>query len=305
MSRRDLKDPAGPAPDFLRYRGKTFKKQFSVVRSTVNSSNIATVCEEAHCPNRTECWSGGTATFMLMGDTCTRGCRFCSVKTSAKPNPLDPAEPENLAKALNEWELSYIVLTSVDRDDLVDGGSNHLAECVRKVKLEHPNMKIEILIPDFKGDPLAIQNIVDARPEVIAHNIETVQRLTPKVRDRRATYNQSLDVLKLIKKMDSSRYTKSSIMVGLSETKEEVIETMKDLRNVGVDFLTIGQYMRPTLKHLPVKEYLPLEMYQYYQKIGEDLGFKYVASNPLVRSSYRAGEFFIENLINNNPPNLL
>jgi lipoic acid synthetase len=210
---------------------------------------------------------------------------------------LDPDEPNNLAQALYDWDLSYIVLTSVDRDDYPDGGSTHLAKCVQVTKEEHPSLKIEILIPDFKGDKQAIQRIVQAHPEVIAHNIETTRRLTPMVRDRRATYDQSLHVLKTIKEMEPSIFTKSSIMVGLSETKEEVIQTMKDLREVGVDFLTIGQYMRPTLKHLPVKEYVAEEVYEEYQQIGEQLGFLYVASKPLVRSSYKAGEYFIEKII--------
>lgn len=299
MNNQSVQDP--PAPNWVKFKGHTFTKTFSVVRNTVNNSHIATVCEEAKCPNRTECWSGGTATFMLMGDTCTRGCHFCAVKTSRTPPPLDPNEPLNLAKALTDWkndDLHYIVITSVDRDELPDGGSSHLARCINVTKEYHPDLKIEILIPDFKGNREDIRRIVEAKPEVIAHNIETVRRLTPKVRDRRATYDQSLKVLKTIKNLDPAMLTKSSIMVGLSEKREEVIETMKDLLDVGVDFLTIGQYMRPTLKHLPVKEYIDLKIFEYYKQIGEDLGFKYVASAPLVRSSYRAGEYFINEFIN-------
>ncbi|MHA2501680.1 MAG: lipoyl synthase [Candidatus Kariarchaeaceae archaeon] len=293
MPRFPVEDPAGPAPDFLKFRGKTFTKTFSVVRQTVNRSKIATVCEEAKCPNRTECWSGGTATFMLMGDTCTRGCKFCAVKTSARPDPLDPIEPENLAIALDDWDLNYIVLTSVDRDDLPDGGAAHLADCIRAVKTRHPDIRIEILIPDFQGDPDALRQIVEARPDVIAHNIETVERLTPFVRDRRATYSQTLEVLSMIKEMDPKMLTKSSIMIGLSEQYEEVITTMKDLREVDVDFLTIGQYMRPTLKHLPVKEYVEQDTFDRYESEGSVLGFLYTIAKPLVRSSYRAGELFI------------
>ncbi len=286
------------APDYLKYRGHTFTKTFSVVRNTVNKSSIATVCEEASCPNRTECWSSGTATFLLMGDTCTRGCKFCNIKTSRHPPPLDPDEPQKLAMALHDWDLDYIVLTSVDRDDLPDFGSTHFAACISEVKKEHPDMRVEVLIPDFQGDINALQRIIDAGADVIAHNIETVERLTPKVRDRRASYRQSLEVLKNLKKLDPTIYTKSSIMVGLSEKPEEVIQTMKDLRDVGVDFLTIGQYMRPSIKNISVKEYVAPEQFKEYEQIGIELGFKYIASSPLVRSSYMAGELFIKNILN-------
>ncbi|OLS24038.1 MAG: Lipoyl synthase [Candidatus Heimdallarchaeota archaeon LC_2] len=296
-----IKDPQ--APDFLKFKGNTFSKELNVVRKTVTHSKIATVCEEASCPNKTECWSSGTATFMLMGDTCTRGCKFCNVKTAKSPPPLDPQEPENLATALYDWDVNYIVITSVDRDDMEDGGSVHLAECIEAVKNEHPNIKIEILMPDFKGQKADIERIIDANPEVLAHNIETVRRLTPIVRDRRATYDQSIKVLAHIKNINPDAYTKSSIMVGLSETKEEVIQTMKDLREVDVDFLTIGQYMRPTLRHLPVKEYLNPEIFEEYRILGEKMGFKYVASGPLVRSSYKAGEYFIANILDSKESN--
>ena len=297
MKNRDIADP--PAPEFLKFRGYTFTKQFNVVRRTVSRSRIATVCEEASCPNKTECWSGGTATFMLMGDTCTRGCKFCNVKTSVSPDPLDPDEPENLAKALYDWNLEYIVITSVDRDDYPDGGAQHLANCIKAVKREHPQLYVEILIPDFQGKKENIKKIVEAKPDVIAHNIETVERLTPFVRDRRAKYHQSLNVLKIIKELDPEMYTKSSIMIGLSEKEEEVVQTMKDLRDVDCDFLTIGQYMRPSLRHLPVKQYIEIELFTKYNEIGESFGFKYVASAPLVRSSYKAGEYFITNMLNN------
>ncbi len=287
------------APDWLRYKGKTLTKKFSVIRSSVNQSNIATVCEAASCPNRTECWSGGTATFLLMGDVCTRGCKFCNIKTARNPPPLNPEEPANLAQAIYDWEtdLNYIVLTSVDRDDLPDGGSTHLADCITAVQKEHEKINIEILIPDFQGKTEDIQRIIDARPQVIAHNIETVRRLTPKVRDRRASYDQSLDVLRKIKDIDSSIPTKSSIMVGLSEKRSEVIETMQDLRKIDVDFLTIGQYMRPNLKSLAVREYVSLEQFEEYERIGNEMGFKYIVSKPLVRSSYRAGEYYISQFL--------
>ncbi|MDH5401134.1 MAG: lipoyl synthase [Candidatus Heimdallarchaeota archaeon] len=295
--RKYIPDPAGKAPDFIRFKGKTFSKTLNVVNSSVKRSTLSTVCEEASCPNKTECWSGGTATFMLMGDTCTRGCGFCNVKTSRTPDPLDPLEGEKLVQALASWNITYIVITSVDRDDLPDGGAQHLADCIALVKSAYPSLLIEILIPDFNGRIEDIRKIVDAKPDVIAHNIETVKRLTPKVRDRRASYQQSLTVLKSIKQLDADIKTKSSIMLGLSETEEEVSKTMYDLREVGVDFLTIGQYMRPSFKHLPVKEYLPLDVYKNYENIGMNFGFIFVASGPLVRSSYRAGEFYIENYL--------
>lgn len=297
LNRSSIEDP--PAPDFVKFKGHTFTRQLNVVRKTVTKSKIATVCEEASCPNKTECWSSGTATFMLMGDTCTRGCKFCNIKTALKPPPLDIYEPQNLAQALYDWDVNYIVLTSVDRDDLSDGGSTHLADCIKAVKSEHPDLKVEILMPDFRANQGDIQRIVDSGAEVLAHNVETVERLTPYVRDRRANYRQSLDVLATIKKINPTIFTKSSIMVGLSEKKEEVIETMQDLRDVGVDFLTIGQYLRPTLRHLPVKEYLPIETFDEYKRIGDEMGFLYVASAPLVRSSYKAGEYFISKIINN------
>ncbi len=284
-------------PHWLKYRGKTFSRRLSVVNATVKKSGVATVCEEARCPNRTECWSGGTATFMLMGDTCTRACRFCAVKTSPSPKPLNPNEPQALVDSIKNLNLKYIVLTSVDRDDLADGGARHLANCIEALKNAYPELLIEILIPDFQGNLDALKKIVQAKPQVIAHNIETVRRLQKKVRDKRAGYEQSLNVLKSIKRIDHNILTKSSIMVGLSETEEEVIETMKDLRNVGVDFLTIGQYMRPTLRQLRVKEYIHPKKFDQYRQIGEKLGFIYVASGPLVRSSYRAGEFFISSYI--------
>ncbi len=287
------------APDWLRFKGHTLTKKFSVIRSSVNESKIATVCEAASCPNRTECWSGGTATFLLMGDVCTRGCKFCNIKTARNPPALNSEEPRNLAQAIYDWEtdLNYIVLTSVDRDDLADGGSTHLANCISAVQKEHKNINIEILIPDFQGKTKDIKRIIEARPEVIAHNIETVRRLTPKVRDRRATYDQSLEVLRKIKEIDTSILTKSSIMVGLSEKPSEVIETMKDLRKINVDFLTIGQYMRPNLKSLAVREYVSLEQFEEYERIGNEMGFKYIVSKPLVRSSYRAGEYYISQFL--------
>jgi lipoic acid synthetase len=251
------------------------------------------VCEEAHCPNIGECWGSGTATFMVMGDICTRGCRFCAVNTRRNGAPLDPDEPKNVAMAINEMELDYVVLTSVDRDDLPDQGAKHFAACIREIRTHAPKTLVEVLIPDFCGQIDLLHYVVDARPDVLAHNIETTRRLTPKVRDPRAGYEQSLALLQRVKEQDPNMMTKSSIMVGVGESNIEVIETMTDLRALNVDFLTLGQYLRPTKKHLKVESFVTPEQFTKYQQIGEGLGFAYVASGPLVRSSYKAGEFFI------------
>jgi len=255
--------------------------------------NLHTVCVEAHCPNVHECWEGGTATLMLMGDVCSRACRFCMV-TPGRPNgALDRLEPGNVALALSQMGLRYVVLTSVDRDDLPDGGAAHFAETIRLVKERIPGLLVEVLVPDFQGDLDAIRTVAEARPDVIAHNIETTLSLTPKVRDRRANYWQSLSVLRNVKKVNPRIFTKSSVMVGLGETEEEVVLAMAHLRRAGVDFLTVGQYLRPSSRHLPVIEYVKPSQFERYRALGEGLGFRYVASGPLVRSSYRAGEFFI------------
>jgi len=263
----------------------------------LRSHGLHTVCEEARCPNLHECWGGGTATIMLLGGVCTRGCRFCAVTSGHPRGWLDPLEPWKVARVLEEWNLDYVVLTSVARDDLPDGGAAHFARTVHVIKQRIPRMLVEVLIPDFQGDREALREVVEARPDVIGHNVETVERLTPKVRDRRAHYEQSLQVLKAVKELDPTRYTKSSLMLGLGETEGEVLQTMKDLRAVGVDFLTLGQYLQPTKKHLPVERYLPPEEFERYRRMGEELGFLYVAAGPLVRSSYRAGEFFLRSLI--------
>ncbi|MFC1647909.1 lipoyl synthase [Nanoarchaeota archaeon] len=278
-------------PDWIKVR---YAKNSAVeaIKKDLEGKGLATVCQESLCPNISECWGGGTATFLLMGDTCTRGCRFCFVTKSGKPPPLNPGEPNKLLESIRRMDVTYAVLTSVDRDDLVDQGSSHLARCISHLKDKMPGLRIEILIPDFRGEKELLRNIVDASPEVIAHNIEVVERLTPDVRDRRAGYRQSLDVLRNVKELDSSIYTKSSIMVGLGETKEEMLQAMDDLRSVGVDFLTIGQYLRPSHRQLAVKEYVPLETFKYYEQVAKEKGFKYVASGPFVRSSYKAGELF-------------
>ncbi len=267
------------------------------LKELFRSLGLHTVCEEAHCPNVEECWGGGTATLMLMGDVCSRACRFCMV-TPGKPNgALDELEPENVALALSKMGLTYVVLTSVDRDDLPDGGAGHVARTVRLVKEMNPGMLVEVLIPDFQNDVDALRTVASAGPDVVAHNVETTLSLTPEVRDPRAGYWQSLSVLRTLKKLDRSLHTKSSIMVGLGESEEEVRQTMVHLRGAGVDFLTVGQYLRPSNRHLKVVEFVKPSQFERYREMGESLGFSYVASGPLVRSSYRAGEFFIRSAL--------
>ncbi|ORX90559.1 mitochondrial lipoyl synthase [Basidiobolus meristosporus CBS 931.73] len=275
---------------------------FAKIKRNLRDLKLHTVCEEARCPNVGDCWGGGehqtaTATIMLMGDECTRGCRFCSVKTNRKPKPLDSKEPENTAEAIKRWGLDYVVLTSVDRDDLPDGGAEHFASTIRKIKEKASHVLVECLTGDFQGNLEHVGIVANSGLDVYAHNLETVEGLTPYVRDRRAKYRQSLAVLEHAKKTVPSLFTKTSVMLGLGETDDEVLQTMKDLRNVDVDCLTLGQYMRPTKRHMKVTEYIPPEKFDHWAKIGEELGFKYVASGPLVRSSYKAGEFYITNIL--------
>ncbi|MBI4167880.1 MAG: lipoyl synthase [Candidatus Aenigmarchaeota archaeon] len=279
-------------PEWLKTKLQTMG-EFAKVRETVKNLGLNTVCESAHCPNISECWSGGTATFMVMGNTCTRGCRFCEV-SHGRPVELDIFEPVKLAKAVKEFNLDYVVITSVDRDDLPDQGSLHFAACIKAVKKMNPNIRIEVLIPDFRGREDLIKNIVDAKPDVIAHNVETVRRLQKFVRDTRAGYDQSLSVLKVVKKLNPEIRTKSSVMLGVGETEQEVCEAMDDLRAVGVDFFTIGQYLRPTKKQMAVEKYVHPGIFEKLKTAGEQKGFLYVASGPFVRSSYRAGELFIK-----------
>ncbi len=272
-------------------------ERYENLKELFRSLNLHTVCEEAHCPNVHECWGGGTATLMLMGDICSRACRFCMVTPGKPQGALDQLEPENVSFALSQMGLTYVVLTSVDRDDLADGGASHFAKTIRLVKEKNPGMLVEVLIPDFQGDLTDLKQVVDSRPDVIAHNIETTMSLTHKVRDPRAHYWQSLSVLRNVKKLSKHVYTKSSIMVGLGESEEEVTQAMVHLRRADVDFLTVGQYLRPSPRHLKVVEYVKPEQFERYRSIGENLGFMYVASGPLVRSSYRAGEFFVRTAI--------
>jgi len=288
-------------PEWLRIRPPS-GENYVHLKTLFRSLDLHTVCEEAHCPNVWECWGGGTATIMLMGDTCTRGCRFCAVKSGNPHGALDLDEPRKVAMALAELDLSYVVLTSVDRDDLPDGGAGHFAQTVREIKARCPKLLIETLIPDFQGDLEAVRTVVDAGVDVLDHNVETVERLQGTVRDRRANYAQSLKVLRDAKGMRDDLFTKSSIMLGLGETREEVIATMRDLRANDVDILTLGQYLRPSNWHLTVQEYVPPETFDELREAGEAMGFTYVASGPLVRSSYRAGEFFLEKVIRTRKP---
>jgi lipoic acid synthetase len=267
-------------------------ERYLKVKSTLSTLKLHTVCAEAHCPNVGECWSGGTATVMLMGDVCTRGCRFCQVKTAAQPPALDPDEPRHLAEAVAELGLDYVVVTSVDRDDLPDGGAAHFAQAITRLKAI-PGLLVEVLTPDFRGDIEAVRTVGRAAPDVFANNIETVRRLTPAVRDARASYQQTLEVLARMKAEFPGVVTKSSIMVGLGETEGEVVETMGDLRGHGVEILTLGQYLRPSAWHLPVAEFISPERFEALRQRGLALGFRYVASGPLVRSSYRAAELFL------------
>jgi lipoic acid synthetase len=275
-------------------------QRFADIKSTLRDRNLHTVCEEANCPNLGDCWSGrdgpGTATFMLMGDRCSRGCNFCDVETGGM-EPLDPEEPANVAEAVAEIGLDYVVLTSVDRDDLPDQGAGHFAQTIREIKQRDPSILVEVLIPDFQGEPDLVRKIIHAEPDVIAHNIETVDRLQWPVRDRRADYEQSLDVLQQVDR-ESDMYTKTSLMLGVGEYDHEIYQTLSDLRNINVDIVTLGQYLQPSRSHLDVFEYVHPDAFKTWQAVAEnELGFLYCASGPMVRSSYNAGELFVDALL--------
>lgn len=277
-------------------------ENYKAIRKDLRGLNLHTVCEEARCPNISDCWGGSnkaaaTATIMLMGDTCTRGCRFCSVKTSRAPPPLDPHEPEHTAEALKRWGLGYVVLTSVDRDDLADGGARHFAETIMKIKQKAPKMLVEALTGDYGGDLSMVAEVAQSGLDVYAHNVETVEELTPHVRDRRATFRQSLDVLRHAKQTKPSLITKTSIMLGLGETESQLLAALQELRATHVDVVTFGQYMRPTKRHMQVHEYVTPAAFEAWRLKALDMGFLYCASGPLVRSSYKAGEAFIENVL--------
>jgi lipoic acid synthetase len=283
-------------PEWLTIRPASTEK-YNDIKDSIAALGLNTVCAEAHCPNTSECWSAGTATFMILGGTCTRGCRFCAVPKSAKGDPVDPTEPGRLAKAIHELGLKYAVITSVCRDDIEDQGSGHFAACIKEIKRFNPSTAVEVLIPDFHKSVKCLKMIADAKPDVIGHNLETVERLSPKIRDLRASYALSLDVLKTVKELDSTIYTKSSIMLGLGESEPEVIRAMKDLRQSNVDFLTLGQYLSPGAHQAEVKEYITPQKFDKLRQMAQKLGFLHVASGPFVRSSYKAQEAFIESMI--------
>ena len=270
-------------PKWLRVKLPT-GKNYKHVRKLVSDNKLHTICESGNCPNMGECWGEGTATFMILGNICTRSCGFCAVATG-RPLPVDWDEPEKVAESVRLMEVKHCVITSVDRDELPDGGSLIWVETVKAVRRKSPGTTMETLIPDFKGIEEQVQRIIDVAPEIVSHNIETVRRLTKEVRIQ-AKYDRSLAVLKQLK--EGGMRTKSGIMLGLGETEEEVIQTMDDLRSVGVDIMTIGQYLQPTTKHLPVKEFVTPEQFEKYKQIGLAKGFRFVESSPLVRSSYRA-----------------
>ncbi len=278
----------GRKPPWLRVKLAGGEK-YAAVRATVQEHRLATVCEESHCPNIGECWSHGTATIMLMGAVCTRACKFCAVDTG---NPRGWLDHEEAARSVALMDLKYVVLTSVDRDDLADGGAAHYAACVRAIKARNPDTAVEALTPDFSGDHGAVETVVQSGLDVFAQNVETVARLTHVVRDVRAGYQQTLDVLAHSKAVAPHVLTKSSIMLGIGETDQEVLATMQDLRAHGVDIVTLGQYLRPTRHHLPVDRWVPPEQFDAFRTAGLAMGFTEVASGPLVRSSYRADRVF-------------
>ncbi|MDA8560157.1 lipoyl synthase, partial [Candidatus Pelagibacter bacterium] len=276
-------------------------KEFFLTKTIVNSNNLVTVCQEANCPNISECWSKRHATFMIMGDTCTRACAFCDVKTGV-PGKLDPLEPVRIAEAVKKLNLRHVVITSVDRDDLKDGGSNHFFEVINQIRKINSNTTVEVLTPDFlrKGD--AYKKVLEAKPDVFNHNIETVPSLYLKVRPG-SRYFASLELLKNVKKFDNNIFTKSGIMLGLGENRDEILQVMDDLRAADVDFLTIGQYLQPSAKHHPLEKYYTPKEFDDYGTVAKAKGFLLVSSTPLTRSSYHADEDFAklkQNRINNN-----
>ena len=286
--------PRQRKPDWLRIRVQGGER-YDAVKDIVHSHRLATVCEEAKCPNMSECWSAGTATIMLMGDVCTRACRFCAVNTGNPRGWLDPAEPENTARSVALMNLKYVVLTSVNRDDLPDGGAAHYAACVRRVKADNPETAVEALTPDFLGDLGDVETVLDAGIDVFAQNVETVRRLTHPVRDPRAGYEQTLTVLRHAKRYRPDVLTKTSLMLGLGETDDEIEACMDDLRAAAVDILTFGQYLQPTAHHLPVERYVSPEAFERYRQSGLARGFLEVVSGVFVRSSYRAEQVLAKN----------
>jgi len=268
-------------------------EKFLKIKKDLREKKLFTVCEEAKCPNISECWNHGTATFMVLGDTCTRACRFCSVKTGNPGGLLDGDEPRKVAESAAIMGIDYAVITMVDRDDLPDGGAVHLGKVVKEVRKSCPGINIELLTGDFHADENQISSVLAEAPEVFAHNLETVERLSPRVRDARASYRQSLDVLQKVKKLANYPvFTKSALMLGLGEEMDEVKKSLQDMRDHDVDFVTLGQYLRPTKQHLAIKRFVPPNEFDELADFSREIGFKAVASGPLVRSSYRAGEFY-------------
>lgn len=281
-------------PDWLRVSMPSGDRVHEL-KMRLRSQKLYTVCEEAKCPNMGECWSEGTATIMILGDVCTRGCRFCAVSSGNPRGLVDANEPAKCADTVEAMNLRYVVITCVDRDDLPDGGAAQFAAVIEAIRERRPECLVEVLTSDYRGVRESVTRIVEARPDVFAHNLETVRRLTPTVRDPRASYDQSLRVLAMVKEMEPERITKSSLMLGLGETADEVMETLADLRAVGVDVVTMGQYLQPNYKLLPVQRYLPPQEFDELAERARALGFLYVAAGPLVRSSYKAGEYFLAN----------
>jgi len=279
--------PIERKPTWLKVKSQNSRK-FKELKRIVSVKKLHTVCEEAMCPNIQECWSHGTATFMLLGSVCTRACKFCAVDTGNPKGKLDKEEPMKVANSIANMDLKYAVLTSVNRDDLSDGGAGHFSETIRAIKEKAPEVIIEALVPDFLGNTESIEILLDSNLEVFAQNLETVRRLTKRVRDPRAGYDQTLKVLSHAKQNSQKIITKTSLMFGLGETKEEILLAFEDIKKAGVDVLTLGQYMRPTINHLPVEKWYTPEEFEYFKKLAIEIGFLEVASGPLVRSSYRA-----------------
>jgi lipoic acid synthetase len=296
-----MAEAARKKPDWLRVR-LPGGERYNRLKETLRGLSLHTVCEEARCPNIAECWSAGTATIMILGETCTRGCRFCAVSTGDPGGVVDPREPQNTAEALSKLALRYVVLTMVDRDDLLDGGAAHVAQTVRRIKALSPELLVEVLVGDFAGVRADVDTtVVEGRPDVFAHNVEVVPELQRRMRDARCSWDRSVDVLRWAKAA-GAKVTKSSLMVGCGETEEQVLAAMRSLREADVDVLTIGQYLRPSQKHAALVRYVEPSEFDAFREAGMEMGFAYVASGPLVRSSYKAAEAFLEGVLSGEAP---
>ncbi len=289
--------PTSAKPEWLRVKAPQ-RERVGVVKDLLRDLRLNTVCEEASCPNIGECFQAGTATFLIMGPACTRACPYCDIDFDKTPRGLDPSEPDRLAEAVYRLNLSHVVITSVNRDDLEDGGAEQFARCLRAIQSKMPQTTIEVLVPDFCGSIEALQTVISARPQVLNHNIETVPRLYRSVRPQ-GNYQRSLNLLKVTQDLEPKIYTKSGLMVGLGEREEEVIAVMQDLRGIKCDILTIGQYLQPSPKHLPVDQFIPPSQFDRWRQIGEEMGFLQVVASPLTRSSYHAAE--VQNLMSTYP----